>query len=213
MEKGNDIILKYFPDINPLQFSQLERLGLLLAEWNAKINLVSRKDIEHLYEKHILHSLAIAKLIQFRSGTRILDVGTGGGFPGLPLAIFFPEVSFTLVDSIGKKIMVVNNIIEALDIHNVTALHSRAEEIPGKYDFVTARAVTEINTFYGWVRNKFKKQQINSLPNGILYLKGGDLKEELKPFRSRAETFPIDTYFKEPYFDSKYIVYIESSLF
>ncbi|MGZ5244237.1 MAG: 16S rRNA (guanine(527)-N(7))-methyltransferase RsmG [Bacteroidia bacterium] len=206
-----EIITKYFPDLNPLQIKQYEELGLVFPQWNDKINLISRKDVENLYERHILHSLGIAKVINFTMGTQILDVGTGGGFPGIPLAIMFPEVAFTLVDSIGKKIKVVQEVAKALELKNVRAYHARAEEIPGKFDFITGRAVTDINAFYGWVRNKIKTKQQNGLPNGILYLKGGDMTEELAPFRKRAQVFPLDQYFEEEFFQTKAVVYIESA--
>lgn len=206
-----EIITKYFPDLNPLQIKQYEELGVVFPQWNDKINLISRKDVENLYERHILHSLGIAKVINFTMGTQIMDVGTGGGFPGIPLAIMFPEVAFTLVDSIGKKIKVVQEVAEALELKNVRAFHARAEDVPGKYDFITGRAVTDINAFYGWVRNKIKTKQQNGLPNGILYLKGGDMTEELAPFRKRAQVFPLDQYFEEEFFHTKAVVYIESA--
>ncbi|RYD80132.1 MAG: 16S rRNA (guanine(527)-N(7))-methyltransferase RsmG [Sphingobacteriales bacterium] len=206
-----DIITKYFHELNPAQIKQFEQLGIVFPEWNDKINLISRKDVENLYERHILHSLGIAKVINFSSGTQIMDVGTGGGFPGIPLAIMFPEVAFTLVDSIGKKIKVVQEVAEALELKNVRAFHARAEEIPGKFDFITGRAVTDINAFYGWVRGKIKTKQQNGLPNGILYLKGGDMKEELAPFRKRAQVFPLDHFFEEEFFETKAVVYIESA--
>jgi 16S rRNA (guanine527-N7)-methyltransferase len=208
---GVDLLLHYFPKLTAEQISQYTQLGPLFKDWNDKINLVSRKDIENLYEKHVLHSLGIAKVINFKTGSKVIDVGTGGGFPGIPLAIFFPEVKFTLVDSIGKKIMVVKDIVEKLNLENVTAFHDRVENIPGKFDFVTARAVTEMSAFYGWVKNKIGPKQINSLPNGILYLKGGDLKDEVKPFRNRAEIIPLSNYFKEEYFETKAVVYIEAA--
>jgi 16S rRNA (guanine527-N7)-methyltransferase len=206
-----EILSKYFPDLSSLQIKQYIELGQVFPQWNDKINLISRKDVENLYERHILHSLGIAKVINFTIGTQIMDVGTGGGFPGIPLAIMFPEVAFTLVDSIGKKIKVVQEVAAALELKNVRAFHARAEEIPGKYDFITGRAVTDINAFYGWVRNKIKSKQQNGLPNGILYLKGGDMTEELAPFKSRAQIFPLDHYFEEEFFQTKAVVYIESA--
>ncbi len=207
-----EIITKYFPDLNPAQIKLYEELGRIFPEWNDKINLISRKDVENLFERHILHSLGIAKVINFTMGTQIMDVGTGGGFPGIPLAIMFPDVAFTLVDSIGKKIKVVQEVAKALDLKNVRAYHARAEEIPGKFDFITGRAVTDINAFYGWVRNKIKTKQQNGLPNGILYLKGGEtLKEELSAFRSRAQIFPLPHFFEEEFFETKAVIYIESA--
>jgi len=203
-----DIIFKYFPNLSEAQKSKFNRLGDLYQEWNEKINLISRKDIEFLYEKHILHSLGIAKVINFTAGTAILDVGTGGGFPGIPLAIMFPEVQFSLVDSIGKKIMVVKDIAKALDLKNVQAYHARVEDIKGSFDFITGRAVTDINAFYGWVKRKIKKTQQNGLPNGILYLKGGDLEIELAPFGQSAQVYPLSHYFDEEFFKTKAVVYL-----
>lgn len=205
-----EIIFKYFPKLSSDQKAKFDRLGELYAEWNEKINLISRKDIDFLYEKHILHSLGIAKVIRFSAGSSIMDVGTGGGFPGIPLAIMFPETRFMLVDSIGKKIMVVNEIAKALDLKNVRGFHKRAEEINGGFDFVTARAVTDMNTFYGWVKKKIRKEQQNGLPNGILYLKGGDLGIELAPFGPSAQIFELSDYFEEEFFKTKAVVYITS---
>jgi 16S rRNA (guanine527-N7)-methyltransferase len=204
------LILKYFPDLTQEQIYQFEQLGPLFRSWNDKINLVSRKDIENLYEKHILHSLAIAKVLKFKKGTKVLDVGTGGGFPGIPLAIMYPDTQFTLVDSIGKKIIVVQDIINQLNLDNTIAVNDRVENVQGKFDFITARAVTEMNEFYGWVRHKITPKQINAIPNGILYLKGGDLDAELKPFNNRAEIISISDFFKEEYFETKAVVYIEA---
>ncbi len=206
-----DIIFKYFPNLDAEQKSRFSKLGELYLDWNDKINLISRKDIEFLYEKHILHSLGIAKIIRLSEGTTIMDVGTGGGFPGIPLAILFPDVQFTLVDSIGKKIMVVKDIAKKLGLQNVEAYHARAEEIKGSFDFITGRAVTDMNAFYGWVRRKIKKTQQNGLPNGILYLKGGDLDTELAPFGHRAQVFPLSDYFEEEFFKTKAVVYVEAS--
>jgi 16S rRNA (guanine527-N7)-methyltransferase len=211
MTMGVEIIEKYFPNLTPQQRDRFIAFGPNFIEWNNQINLISRKDTENLYERHILHSLGIAKVIRFTEGTKIMDVGTGGGFPGLPLAIMFPETEFTLVDSIGKKIKVVQEMAKALDLKNVQAFHSRAEDIPCKFDFITGRAVTDLNAFYGWVKNKISNKQKNGLPNGIIYLKGGDMKEELAPFRRRAQIFPLPTYFEEPFFETKAVVYIEAA--
>jgi 16S rRNA (guanine527-N7)-methyltransferase len=204
-----DIILKYFPNLTGEQIDKFSRLGPLYQDWNEKINLISRKDIEHLFERHILHSLGIAKVIRFADGTSILDVGTGGGFPGIPLAICFPQVSFTMVDSIGKKIMVVRDIIKQLDLKNARAYHTRAEDVQGKFDFITGRAVTDLNAFYGWVNKKIKSEDRNGLPNGILYLKGGPLEEELSSFGTRVQLFPLSSYFKEEFFETKSVVYLQ----
>lgn len=203
-----DLLLKYFPDLSGEQQEKFRLLGELFNGWNSKINLVSRKDMPHLYERHILHSLAIAKVLHFKPQSRILDVGTGGGFPGLPLAVLFPEASFTLVDSIGKKIVVVNDLIETLQLRNVTAVCTRAENLGGKWHFVTSRAVTAFPKFYSWVENKISTDQFNDRPNGILYLKGGDIGEEIQPFYPRIEVFNISVFFDEPFFETKKVVYL-----
>ena len=204
-----DIIYKYFPNLTAIQKSQFEKLAEVYPFWNDQINVISRKDIESLYLKHVLHSLAIAKFVQeFAPGTRILDVGTGGGFPGIPLAILFPEVQFHLVDSIGKKIKVVRGVAEAIGLTNVEADHIRAEQLDYTYDFVVSRAVTRLGDFAPWIRNKFEKKDKNGIPNGILYLKGGDLKEEIKESRLKAELHPLTSYFEEDFFDTKYVVYV-----
>ncbi|HMR18483.1 MAG TPA: 16S rRNA (guanine(527)-N(7))-methyltransferase RsmG [Sphingobacterium sp.] len=205
-----DIIYQYFPKLTIQQKEQFTKLGKLYPFWNEQINVISRKDIESLYLKHVLHSLGIAKFVgELTSGTRILDVGTGGGFPGIPLAILFPEVQFHLVDSIGKKIKVVREVAQALGLKNVDADHIRAEQLDYKYDFVVSRAVTRMEEFLPWVGNKFEKQDKNGIPNGILYLKGGDLREELKAARVRnAELHPLSAYFEDEFFDTKYVVYI-----
>jgi len=202
-------IQKYFPDLNSEQIQKFSELGNLYQEWNEKINVISRKDIEELYVKHILHSLAIAKIIQFKPGTKVLDVGTGGGFPGIPLAILFPEVEFHLVDSIAKKILVVNEIATALNLKNVKAETQRVEKLKTKYDFVVSRAVTQMPKFVNWIKNKFENSNQNQLPNGILYLKGGDLTEELSGFPS-AEIFPISSFFDEEFFETKKVVYLDT---
>ncbi len=202
-----EIINKYFPQLSEEQQRQFAQLKPLYEEWNAKINVISRKDMSDFYERHVLHSLAIAKRINFCKGTDILDVGTGGGFPGIPLAVLFPECHFTLVDSIGKKIKVVKEVVNALGLTNVSALQTRAEELKGNYDFVVSRAVTQMKDFVPWVRKKFNKTQRNELPNGILYLKGGDLSEELAYF-PKAVITNISKYFEEPFFETKKIVYL-----
>lgn len=208
-----EIITNYFPDITDTQKEQFERLLPLYTEWNEKINVVSRKDIEALYERHILHSLGIAKVVMFENNSRILDVGTGGGFPGIPLAIMFPQCRFTLVDSIGKKIKVVQEVSTALGLENVTALNQRAETIKGQFDFIVSRAVTRITPFYGWVKNKISGEQRNPLQNGILYLKGGDLDEELSELVSAypklvVDTFPLSEYYTEEFFETKSVVHV-----
>lgn len=203
------IIEKYFSALTPEQKEQFRQLEPLYADWNAKINVISRKDFSSFYERHVLHSLAIAKFIRFAAGTKILDVGTGGGFPGIPLAIFYPEVQFQLVDSIGKKIKVVNAVIEALGLKNAKGTQIRAEEIKEKYDFVVSRAVTGLPGFVPWVRNNISKIRRNAIPNGIIYLKGGDLTEELKPFNKKNVLVQdIHDYFQEDFFESKKIVYL-----
>ena len=200
------LILKYFPEITDEQKQQFEKLEQLYTEWNEKINVISRKDMDGLYEKHILHSLGIAKVMPFADGTKVLDVGTGGGFPGIPLAILFPEVSFTLIDSIGKKIKVVEAVSEGLGLKNVTAVHGRAEKLKEKFHFVVSRAVTQMPEFLRWLKGKFEKEQFNEKHNGVLYLKGGDLAEELAGLR--CEIFQLKNYFEEEFFDTKKVVYL-----
>ncbi|WP_443946421.1 16S rRNA (guanine(527)-N(7))-methyltransferase RsmG [Pedobacter sp. AW1-32] len=203
-----DIILKYFPDLTEKQIEQFSQLFDLYSYWNAQINVISRKDIEELYERHVLHSLGIAKICQFKSGESVLDVGTGGGFPGIPLAILFPETQFYLVDSIGKKIKVVKEVASALGLDNLRADHLRAEQIKEKFNFVISRAVTRLGEFYPWIQGKFKKESINALRNGILYLKGGNLSEEIKESKLKAELYPLSNYFDEEFFDTKFVVYV-----
>lgn len=203
-------ILTYFPNLTTLQIEQFRALEKLYKEWNEKINVISRKDIDELYIKHVLHSLAIAKIIQFKDGSEILDVGTGGGFPGIPLAILFPNVNFHLVDSIQKKINVVNGVAESIGLKNIQAEQKRAEKIKTKYDFVVSRAVTQMPKFVGWVRNKFKEKNQNDLPNGIIYLKGGDLQEELQDY-PQVQIFEIPDFFTESFFETKKIVYLPAS--
>lgn len=203
-----DIIRKYFPDLTDQQLDHFDRLGPLYKEWNAKINVISRKDIEQLYERHILHSLSIAKVIQFKPRTTILDVGTGGGFPGIPLAILFPETSFLLVDSIAKKINVVDKVASALNLANVEAEHLRVEEVKEKFDFVVSRAVTAFPKFVEMVRTRVSSQSINDLPNGILYLKGGDFEEEISAFGHKARVYNLQDFFGEEFFETKRLIHL-----
>ena len=207
-----DILLKYFPRLTEQQKQRFEKLGELYLDWNEKINLISRKDTESLYEKHILHSLGIAKVIQFKDKTMILDVGTGGGFPGIPLAILFPEARFHLIDSIGKKIMVVNDIAEKLELTNVKAEQIRAEQVQDQYDFIVSRAVTRLKPFTQWIQGKFLKGGFNSLDNGILYLKGGDmdgeLGEELAEVKRPKKIYELHEYFEEEFFETKKVIYV-----
>lgn len=205
------LLLKYFPDLTENQIQQFTQLENLYIEWNEKINVISRKDMESLYEKHILHSLGIAKVMEFSPGTRVLDIGTGGGFPGIPLAILFPESQFTLIDSIGKKISVVNAVAEGVGLQNVTAIHERAEKIKEKFHFVVSRAVTQMPEFLRWLKGKFEKEQFNTKHNGVLYLKGGDLAEELGGIRS--EIYDLKNYFDEEFFDTKKVVYVSKGNF
>ncbi|MFV0483047.1 MAG: 16S rRNA (guanine(527)-N(7))-methyltransferase RsmG [Bacteroidales bacterium] len=202
-----NIILKYFSDFDDRQCDRFARLQGLYAEWNEKINVISRKDIDLLYERHVLHSLSIAKFTKFASGSSILDIGTGGGFPGIPLAIMFPDVKFTLVDSIAKKIKVVNGVAEALDLDNVEAFQGRVENIKDKFDFVVCRAVTAMPAIVGWMNGKIKSDNNNTLPNGIICLKGGDLGGELSKYQHKTEVVDLSTYFEEDFFDTKKIVY------
>jgi 16S rRNA (guanine527-N7)-methyltransferase len=200
------IIHKYFPDLTEKQIEQFTDLQQLYQHWNAQINVISRKNMDTLYTNHILHSLAIAKVIQFEKGTKILDIGTGGGFPGIPLAILFPEVDFLLVDSIGKKIKVVNEVSNAIGLTNVIALHERAENIKDTFDFVVSRAVTNMTDFKKWVKGKFNNTHNNTLNNGILYLKGGDLSEELRGISHSK--YEIADLFDEEFFETKKVIYI-----
>ncbi len=202
------LIQKYFKNLTEQQIAAFDQLYELYSFWNAQINVISRKDIDELYERHILHSLGIAKFCAFQPGTQVLDVGTGGGFPGIPLAILFPETEFHLVDSIGKKIKVVAEVAHALGLKNVTASHLRAEQVTDKYDFVVSRAVTKLIDFYPWIKGKFKKTSNNAIQNGILYLKGGDLTEEIEESNLKAELYPLSAYFEEAFFETKYVVYI-----
>ena len=202
-----EIILKYFPDLLEKQIKQFSQLQELYNEWNSQINVISRKDMENLYLKHVLHSLAIAKVVSFADGTKVLDVGTGGGFPGIPLAILFPNVEFLLVDSIGKKIKVVNEVANSIGLKNLRAEHKRAEQVNGQFDFVVSRAVTRMKVFQQWVRKRISTKQRNILFNGVLYLKGGDLTEELKGIKN-VELYNIPDFFDEEFFETKKVVYI-----
>ena len=201
------IIEKYFSDLTPQQKEQFGALYDLYADWNAKINVVSRKDFDQLYMRHILHSLAIAKVCRFEAGARILDVGCGGGFPSVPLAIMFPEAKIVAADSIGKKITVVKGVCEGAGIKNIDARNVRVEQIPERFDYVVSRAVTEMPTFVKWIWNKMERGQKGSLPNGILYLKGGDLTEELAATKMPWTEFPISEFFDEEFFETKKVVY------
>ena len=203
-----ELIYKYFPGLSEKQYRQFKLLQNLYENWNGKINVISRKDLDHLYERHILHSLAIAKVIRFKNNTSILDVGTGGGFPGIPLAILFPDSQFHLVDSIGKKIKVVNEVASGIGLTNLTAEQIRAENINSSYDFVVSRAVTAFPTFYNWVRTKIKNNSANELKNGILYLKGGELSEELKNFETKIISYNISEFFTESFFETKKVIYL-----
>ncbi len=205
------LILKYFPELSDLQKEQFARLETVYREWNEKINVISRKDMDSLYEKHILHSLGIAKVMAFEPDTKILDVGTGGGFPGIPLAILFPEAHFTLIDSIGKKITVVKAVSEEIGLQNIEAVHSRAEQLKQKFHFVVSRAVTQMPEFLRWMKGKFEKEQFNSRHNGVLYLKGGDLAEELAGLR--CEIFQLKYFFEEEFFETKKVVYLSKGNF
>lgn len=206
--QDDQLIKKYFPDLSEAQYEQFSALKSLYTDWNAKINVISRKDTKHFYERHVLHSLGIAKVTSFSDGTDILDIGTGGGFPGIPLAIAFPEVQFHLVDSIGKKIKVVQAVAEALGLKNVTAEHARAEQIDRQFDFIVSRAVTAMPVFLTWTTGKFKKEQRNSLKNGILYLKGGDLTEEMAGIRKHIRYYDLKDFFSEEFFETKKVVYL-----
>jgi 16S rRNA (guanine527-N7)-methyltransferase len=206
-----ELIEKYFPNLTETQKKQFADLEQLYLEWNEKINVISRKDMDSLYEKHILHSLGIAKVMEFAPKTKVLDIGTGGGFPGIPLAILFPEVQFTLVDSIGKKITVVKEVSEGIGLKNITAIHGRAEDVKDQFHFVVSRAVTQMPVFLRWLRGKFLKEQINPKHNGVLYLKGGDLGEELSGLK--AELFLLKDHFVGEFFDTKKVVYLSKGNF
>ena len=202
------IIEKYFPQLSEEQQRQFDALDALYRDWNAKINVISRKDIDNLYEHHVLHSLAIAKVVNFRPGTEILDFGTGGGFPGIPLAIMFPECHFKLIDGTGKKIRVAQEVAQAIGLKNCEPAHLRGEEEKGKYDFVVSRAVMPLPDLVKIVRKNITKTQQNALPNGVICLKGGDLQAELRPFYKIVETTDISTFFKEEWFKEKHVIYL-----
>lgn len=210
-----NLLDKYFPDLSAEQRARFERLTPLYADWNAKINVVSRQDIENLELRHVLHSLAIAKVLQFKPGAQVLDLGTGGGFPGIPLAIFFPETKFVLADGTGKKIHVVQEVAQALGLQNVTALHARVEELKmnGQFDFVVSRAVTTLDKLLIWSQRLLKKKHTHAYPNGLIILKGGDLRAEIKALPGKGNTytdvFPIQDFFKEAFFEEKYVVYVQ----
>ena len=202
-----NLINHYFPDLDQTQKRQFETIAEVYKDWNQKINVVSRKDIDEIYIRHVLHSLGIAKVQSFLPGSKVLDVGTGGGFPGVPLAILFPETEFTLVDSIGKKIKVVEEVIESLDLKNVTPINDRVENISGEFDFIVSRAVAVMPSFVHWVKGKIAKESRHDRKNGILYLKGGDLTEELQPYRT-VEVFELSEIYEEHFFDTKKVVYL-----
>ncbi len=201
-------IQKYFSEADTATIEKMRQLKPLYAEWNSKINVISRKDMDNFFTNHVLHSLAIARIIQFKPGTHILDVGTGGGFPGIPLAILFPHCRFWLVDSIEKKIRVVNEVATALELTNVKAIRERAENVPGKFDFIVSRAVTALPRFMGWIHNKIEPVGFNALPNGIIYLKGGDFSDELREIKKKHKVYPISDFYDEPFFETKKIVHI-----
>lgn len=207
----SDILIKYFPDLTAHQQEQFRQLQELYRFWNNQINVISRKDIDLLYERHILHSLGIATVVSFLPDENVLDVGTGGGFPGVPLAILFPQTHFHLVDSIGKKIKVVKEVSQAVGLVNVEASYARAEDVDQKFNFVVSRAVTQLKDFYPWVKNKISKQSNNTLKNGILYLKGGDLTQEIKESGLKVQQFELSNYFGEEFFETKKVIYVAVS--
>jgi 16S rRNA (guanine527-N7)-methyltransferase len=208
MNGSMEIIARYFPELTEDRALLLKQLYPLYTDWNTKINVISRKDITALYERHVLHSLAIAKFIRFTAGTQVLDVGTGGGFPGIPLAIYFPNTHFHLIDSVGKKIKVVKEVAESLGLENVSAEQIRAEQLKEKYDFVVSRAVTKLPEFVSWIRNNISLKQQNAIPNGVIYLKGGNLEGEIRPFRKTAFVQNLSDYFDEEFFETKKLVHV-----
>lgn len=205
-----DIISQYFPELTEDQLKKFEALKGLYLHWNDQINVISRKDTDQFYVRHVLHSLAIAKVQSFKPGSKVIDIGTGGGFPGIPLAIMFPETDFLLVDSIGKKIKVVNEIASELGLKNVTAIHERAEKVKGEFDFIVSRAVTAMPKFLQWTKGKFSKVDNHELKNGILYLKGGDLTEEMAPVKKAIQYFDIKDFFEDDFFETKKVVYVRN---
>lgn len=204
-----ELIQKYFPNLSDEQLKQFEQLEDLYTYWNEQINVISRKDMDNFYDHHVLHSLGIAKVINFTPGTKVIDVGTGGGFPGIPLAILFPDVDFHLIDARNKKIKVVHEVANSLGLKNVKAEHIRAEEVNEKYDFIVSRAVTQMDRFYGWVKKLISNKHKNALPNGILYLKGGDLKAEMKPIQTFYDFYELADYFEPEFFETKKVVYVQ----
>jgi 16S rRNA (guanine527-N7)-methyltransferase len=205
----SDQLFTYFPNLSPAQQQQFEQLPALYEFWNNQINVISRKDIDQLFERHVLHSLGIAKIMPFLPGESVLDVGTGGGFPGIPLAILFPETKFYLVDSIGKKIKVVQEVAKSLGLKNLRAEHLRAEQVDEKFDFIVSRAVTRLGEFYPWIKGKFTRTSKNTLPSGILYLKGGDLADEIKESGLKVQQFYLKDYFAEEFFETKQVIYVK----
>ena len=203
-----ELLLKYFHNFSPLQKQQFNKLPALYQSWNSKINVISRKDMDAFMERHVLHSLGISKIMSFSSGTKVLDLGTGGGFPGIPLAIMYPDVDFLLVDSIGKKIKVVQDIAHQLGLKNVRTMHQRAEELTESFDFVVSRAVTQMPVFIKWIEHRFLKESKNIYPNGILYLKGGDLTEEMNQIQYTFKTFDLSQYYEGDFFNTKKVIYV-----
>jgi 16S rRNA (guanine527-N7)-methyltransferase len=206
-----DILLKYFPSLNPKQIDQLTALEGVYREWNSMINVISRKDIDNLYLHHVLHSMAIAKWISFKPKSSILDLGCGGGFPGIPLAILFPEVQFHMVDSVAKKLKVVDAVAESIGLSNIRTTHSRVEELKSQYDFILTRAVAKAPQLLSWIRNKAKERQINAVPNGLIALKGGAIYDEMKPLKEKEyyEITPLSSYFEEGFYEEKFLVYVQ----
>ena len=205
---NHTLIYQYFPELSDLQQNQIEQLALLYSDWNEKINVVSRKDVEELYERHVLHSMSIGLYTDFLPGSSVVDVGTGGGFPGIPLAILFPEVQFTLVDSIGKKVKVVNEVVEALSLKNVRTINDRIEQVPETFDFAVSRAVAAMPTFVHWVSQRIKTESKHAHANGIWYLKGGDLAEELAPYKKKVKVYSLYERIPLPFFEMKKLVYL-----